>query len=295
VENLNAVRAAIDSGNIAQARQLIREVLTNPTAEAYYLAAQVAVTDAQKREYLQKAIDLDLFHEKAHHELEALNRAVTVIPPSQTALAFDAVLATAPPPVPAKQPRSRACLWLLAIPLVLIVAVGGVIVVAALASQNGGSSPSGRSSSSSSGAGLSVNFSATSTARARANAINNTASAAAKVIGPTQTAVTARQISTAQRFLEYLFEKNYRSAGNLACRRIANAVNNGQYTSTDRAWDRLFGTEPRVSRVSCKPSRGVLQCNVEGTQNYKRFEYDLDVAVIAENNTLCVNGVNLPK
>ena len=62
---LDDIRLAIDSFAIARARDLLREALKSPTAEIYFLAAQVALDEDQKRRFLEQAVALDPFHEKA--------------------------------------------------------------------------------------------------------------------------------------------------------------------------------------------------------------------------------------
>ncbi|MBL8095515.1 MAG: hypothetical protein JNL73_15190 [Anaerolineales bacterium] len=62
---LDDIRLAIDSFALARARDLLREALKSPTAETYYLAAQVALDEDQKRRFLEQAVALDPFHEKA--------------------------------------------------------------------------------------------------------------------------------------------------------------------------------------------------------------------------------------
>lgn len=66
----NQIRDAIDKFDTANARDLLRKALENPTAEIYFLASMVAVNARQKRDFLEKAISLDPFHEAAHEELE---------------------------------------------------------------------------------------------------------------------------------------------------------------------------------------------------------------------------------
>jgi len=68
---LQEVRQAIDVFDLEKARQLLRDHLkNNPSAEAYYLAALAAVSDVQRHDFLEKAIELDPFHKEAVLELE---------------------------------------------------------------------------------------------------------------------------------------------------------------------------------------------------------------------------------
>ncbi len=67
------IRAAIAANDLERARELLRQALREaPDAETYYLASQVALSEAQKREFLDKALALDPFHERARLALERL-------------------------------------------------------------------------------------------------------------------------------------------------------------------------------------------------------------------------------
>jgi uncharacterized RDD family membrane protein YckC len=74
VSNLQAeIRAAIAANDPERARELLRQALREaPDAETYYLASQVALSEAQKREFLNRALALDPFHERARLALERL-------------------------------------------------------------------------------------------------------------------------------------------------------------------------------------------------------------------------------
>ena len=70
---LEQIKAAIVRRDIKVARELlIEELRSNPSAEAYYLGAQVSLNDIQKREFLEKAVALDPFHARAYQELNGL-------------------------------------------------------------------------------------------------------------------------------------------------------------------------------------------------------------------------------
>lgn len=75
---LQDIRLAIDGFEIARARDLLREALKSPTAETYYLAAQVALDEEQKGRFLEQAVALDPFHEKA---VTALGQRKIAAPP----------------------------------------------------------------------------------------------------------------------------------------------------------------------------------------------------------------------
>lgn len=67
------IQEAIQIQDVPRARQLLRQAFrANPTADVYYLAAQVAINAEQQAAFLQKAITLDPFHEEAFQALETL-------------------------------------------------------------------------------------------------------------------------------------------------------------------------------------------------------------------------------
>lgn len=66
------IKEAIDTFDIDHARQLLREALPDANAETYFLASKVAIDDVQRREFLEKAVELDSFHEKAYNALKLL-------------------------------------------------------------------------------------------------------------------------------------------------------------------------------------------------------------------------------
>ncbi len=63
--------AAIENGETDRARQLLSESLKNPDAETYYLAAHVAIDKEQQVDFLQQALQLDRFHQKAQLALKS--------------------------------------------------------------------------------------------------------------------------------------------------------------------------------------------------------------------------------
>lgn len=74
---LEQVEKAINRGDAEQAHELLRdELLSNPTAEAYYLASLVAFDEAQQREFLEKALAIYPFHKKAYVQLETLRTGI---------------------------------------------------------------------------------------------------------------------------------------------------------------------------------------------------------------------------
>jgi len=75
-QNLAKIRAAIAAGHVDQARELLREeVAADPSADAYYLCALVAVTSERKRALLGKALERDPFHTEAAAALTQMNPA----------------------------------------------------------------------------------------------------------------------------------------------------------------------------------------------------------------------------
>jgi hypothetical protein len=78
------IKAAIDGFDLTTARQLLRDALKEADAETYFLASRAAVDDEQKREFLEKAVKEDPFHEQAR---AALNKLKNPQPPASPTLA----------------------------------------------------------------------------------------------------------------------------------------------------------------------------------------------------------------
>ncbi|HEX4962678.1 MAG TPA: hypothetical protein VF173_17715 [Thermoanaerobaculia bacterium] len=71
--SLVALRFYLEKEDVPKARLVASKILQkNPTAEAFYLASQIALTDRQQVEFLENAIKLDPFHARAVATLEAL-------------------------------------------------------------------------------------------------------------------------------------------------------------------------------------------------------------------------------
>ena len=69
-DKLAEIQAAIDRFQMDEARALAeRELVENPSAEAYYLASQAALSHGQRVELLEKALALDPEHAAAAQEL----------------------------------------------------------------------------------------------------------------------------------------------------------------------------------------------------------------------------------
>lgn len=86
------IKEAIDSFDTDQARELLRDAIKEADAETYFLASKVALDDDQKQEFLQRAVELDPFHEKAQKAIkqsrnalsESVNSPIDYSPDSQT-------------------------------------------------------------------------------------------------------------------------------------------------------------------------------------------------------------------
>lgn len=73
-----AIELAIKTGDLAYARELVREALAHQqSADLWYLAALAARSAQQRHHYLQRALALDPEHQPARAALEALARADT--------------------------------------------------------------------------------------------------------------------------------------------------------------------------------------------------------------------------
>lgn len=71
------VRQALETAELESARELLREYLeAEPdSAEVWYLAAQAAVNDKQRRHFLEKAVECDPLYAAAGNELYAMLHA----------------------------------------------------------------------------------------------------------------------------------------------------------------------------------------------------------------------------
>ena len=71
-DRLAAIQQALDRFQRDEARALLKEELKeNPSADAYYLAAQAARTEGDRVKHLRRALDLDPDHQPAAAELGA--------------------------------------------------------------------------------------------------------------------------------------------------------------------------------------------------------------------------------
>lgn len=81
LDDLIPVMRALESGDKAQARRLLRPMLENPTADLWYLASQACEKQAQEIVCLERALALDPMHGQARNRLLALRQNQQQTPP----------------------------------------------------------------------------------------------------------------------------------------------------------------------------------------------------------------------
>lgn len=104
---LDEIAGAIEKGDKVLARELIREeIRENPSADAWYLAARVVSSPEQAKKFLEKALDLDPFHQKTHALLAWIQKGTT----QQNSTASRGFIAgqVGPIPLPIMQDQPRA-------------------------------------------------------------------------------------------------------------------------------------------------------------------------------------------
>ena len=80
-DRLAEIQRALDGFRMEDARELVaHELAENPSAAAYYLAAQAALSQGQRVEFLEKALKLDPTHQGALDELSNIKRPDKVAP-----------------------------------------------------------------------------------------------------------------------------------------------------------------------------------------------------------------------
>lgn len=80
-DRLAEIRRALDGFRMEDARELVaHELEENPSADAYFLAAQAALNHGQRVEYLEKALELDPTHQGALNELATIERPGKIAP-----------------------------------------------------------------------------------------------------------------------------------------------------------------------------------------------------------------------
>ena len=100
-DRLAEIQRALDSFRMDEARELAaRELEENPSAAAYFLAAQAALNHGQRVEYLEKALELDPGHQPALDELADIKR-----PDKTKAAPAPAPAPASPPPIAPAPPR----------------------------------------------------------------------------------------------------------------------------------------------------------------------------------------------
>jgi hypothetical protein len=76
-EIINEIKEAITASDLEQARTLLRQALNeNPSAEIYFLAAQAAINEQQKKMFLEKTLAADPFHAEAYNALNNTHQVV---------------------------------------------------------------------------------------------------------------------------------------------------------------------------------------------------------------------------
>ncbi len=82
LDNLIPIMRALENGEKAQARRLLRPLLEQPTADLWYLASQASEKTAHEIDCLERALALDPLHGKAKVRLLALRDRRNHAPPS---------------------------------------------------------------------------------------------------------------------------------------------------------------------------------------------------------------------
>ncbi|MCE2473098.1 MAG: RDD family protein [Anaerolineae bacterium] len=86
-DRLAEIQRALDGFRMEDARELVEHELEENTSEAaYYLAAQAALSQGQRVEYLEKALELDPTHQGSLDELSNIKRPDKVAPEPAPAL-----------------------------------------------------------------------------------------------------------------------------------------------------------------------------------------------------------------
>jgi uncharacterized RDD family membrane protein YckC len=84
------IRKLITDGEETQARDLLRaEIRKNPSAEAYFLASQVAYNEEQRKMFLESALEHDPVHAGASEAMAIITAPKTVPPAPNVGTPFD--------------------------------------------------------------------------------------------------------------------------------------------------------------------------------------------------------------
>lgn len=101
-DRLAAIQRALDGFQRDEARTLLKEELAeNPSAAAYHLAAQAALTQGDRVDYLQRALEIDPDYQLAVDELAEIAGAGKVKTPPKTEPVSQAAGETREPPATA--------------------------------------------------------------------------------------------------------------------------------------------------------------------------------------------------
>ncbi len=107
-DRLAEIERALDGFRMEDARELVaNELAENPSAAAFYLAAQAALNHGQRVEYLEKALELDPAHQEALDELADIKRPDMIKPEPLPAPAKPIETPAAPPPQIKLAPLSK--------------------------------------------------------------------------------------------------------------------------------------------------------------------------------------------
>lgn len=98
-DRLADIQRALDGFRMEDARELVAQELDeNPSATAYYLAAQAALSHGQRVDFLERALELDPTHQAALDELADIKRPDKIEPEPLPASASPPQEEPAPPP-----------------------------------------------------------------------------------------------------------------------------------------------------------------------------------------------------
>ena len=108
-DRLAEIQRALDGFRMEEARELVaHELEENPSAVAYFLAAQAALNHGQRVEYLEQALELDPGYQAALDELDDIKRPDKIAPePLPTPGKPQAEEPFAPPPQIKLAPLSK--------------------------------------------------------------------------------------------------------------------------------------------------------------------------------------------
>jgi len=105
MKNEIPIQNAIERGDLDFARDLLRQAMQEEPhlAQVWYLAAQAAANDAQRKHFLQQAVERDPLHHKAANELDALENPTAQ---ARTTAINEPAMSASPTASPATQTSS---------------------------------------------------------------------------------------------------------------------------------------------------------------------------------------------